>query len=222
MVVKYLPGDFADHPDAFPASFGFKGSVHPNQGKQMPGRTTPGPKRAVPTMAASAPASNMHPHGHHIVGVEQNSGGAIHRHAHGGYTMHHNDGRVTHHMADGAPMGMAGGGRMPKSDEAQDKAMITKAVHQHEQHDHKGEAETALKLRRGGGIPKMKPRLPRGMRPKAARDKSPVNTAPANPMVTATAPNDMPGGNVPYGVQPSDEPANPPTNAMRRGGKVKC
>lgn len=43
------------------------------------------------------------------------------------------------------------GGAM-KSDEAQDKKMIAKAVHEHEAHDHPGKPKTKLRLKRGGNV----------------------------------------------------------------------
>jgi hypothetical protein len=111
-----------------------------------------------------------------------------------------------------------------------EKAMVKKGVRQHEDHEHGGE-HTDIKLA-GGGMPK----LPRNMRPKATHfrplgEDSAVNRAPRNPNMTRSAHNDMPGGGMGYGMQPSTErggigsgddelPAPGPT-PMRRGGRHK-
>lgn len=56
-----------------------------------------------------------------------------------------NGGRVVHHHHHFARGGKEG-------DEAQDRAMITKAIHEHEQHDHKGEPMTKLQFAEGGHV----------------------------------------------------------------------
>jgi hypothetical protein len=51
--------------------------------------------------------------------------------------------------------GYNSGGRLKQeeaSDEAKDKRMVKKAVHQHEKHDHKGQKPTDLKLKGGGEV----------------------------------------------------------------------
>ncbi len=119
-------------------------------------------------------------------------------------------------------------------DVAQDKAMVTKGVHEHEDHLHHGE-HTEMHLARGGRMP----RLPRNMKPKAARfhplnEESALNRPPHNPNVTRTPRNAMPGGQMGYGMEPSDESgAMEPSDEgmdggmgssgvtpMRTGGKV--
>lgn len=242
MAIKHVAGEFfggehgADH-----AAFGFSGSLTPlptvpqtAQHSNFP--LTKGTKdRAEPVDEYAGGGSvHMHPHGHRVSRVEHRFDGAVvHHHAHGGFTVHHADGRIAHHQGDGSPvMGMeshdgegeyAHGGhvrdRAMRDDEARDKAMIKKAVMQHENHEHDGE-HTDLHLRRGGVA--VTARLPRGMRPAAAQSHSPVNSAPRNPNVSRSVPNAMPGGVMAYGVQPGDEPdmgGSPP--AMKRGGKVK-
>lgn len=184
---------------------------------------------------------HLHPHGHHVVKVEQMASGAvIHHHAHGGHTVHHEDGRITHHMADGTPahLGMmqpehmhdeseyahrARGGSM--EDEREDKAMVKKAFREHDQHMHHGEHED-IELARGGEA-----MLPRGMRPKAARHHSPigegmpVNTPPRFGRNTTTPRNAMPGGQMAYGVEPGSEPDEAGSEQgipqLRRGGKAR-
>lgn len=52
--------------------------------------------------------------------------------------------------------GYASGGHV--SDESQDRKMITKAVHEHEEHDHPGKKETKLKIKAGGKVHGMKPK----------------------------------------------------------------
>lgn len=51
--------------------------------------------------------------------------------------------------------GYAKGGRIHsdvKEDEKADKKLVERGVHQHERHDHKGEPETKLRLKRGGKV----------------------------------------------------------------------
>lgn len=55
------------------------------------------------------------------------------------------------------------GGHVSRSDKAQDRAMVEKAVHAHERHDHPGKPLTKLKLKDGGRAS--------GKRPHARADK---------------------------------------------------
>lgn len=158
---------------------------------------------------------HLHPHGHDVVKVEHHADGRIvHHHSHGGHTVHHRDGRITHHHEDGSPvMAMphqgvehmhdsseyAHGG-MHGGDVEQDKAMVRKGIRQHEDHEHGGE-HTDLELARGG-----MPRLPRSIRPAAARMKSPIERKPRNPERNVTPRNEEPAGHMGYGVEPSAEP----------------
>lgn len=186
---------------------------------------------------ASGGGIHDHPHGHNVVHIEHTTDGReIHHHEHGGHTVHHKHGMVTHHMHDGSPVHAAHGGgfehdpvgeyvhrpenmmepehhrnggragrREGDGDEAEDKKMIKKAFGEHDRELHHGE-HTDLHLARGG-MAGRQVRLPRGMRPMGERPHSPINTAPRNPNVTSTPTNDMAGGQMPYGVQPSAEPA---------------
>lgn len=189
---------------------------------------------------------HLHPHGHHITHVEHRSDGAVlHHHEHGGHTVHHPAGHISHHHEDGTPVHLAQGG-MPdpydglmsnrptmrhggeaRSDMAQDKALVRKAIGQHENHEHDGE-HTDLHLRRGGIA--QTATLPRGMRPAAARHHSPVgqasNRAPRNPNLTRTPRNEMAGGEMPYGIEPSAEPDmmgqdQTGVTSMHKGGRAR-
>lgn len=63
------------------------------------------------------------------------------------------------------------------ADEREDKAMIEKAIRQHEAHDHKGEKPTAIRLREGGAVDgkKAKPRADRKARGGATGKKGHTN-----------------------------------------------
>lgn len=131
------------------------------------------------------------------------------------------DGVAIHlHFGGGDTPGYTKGGKV-HGDAAQDRAMIKKIMAEHDKAEGEGMA-------RGGSV-----RIPRGMKAKAAQSHSPIlspnNTAPRKPQVTRTPPNEMPGGVMPYGSQPSDESgyeATSPTGAtapmMKRGGRVKA
>lgn len=188
-----------------------------------------------------------HAHGGHS--IHHADGMVVHHHAHGGHTVHHPggmtehhhaDGSVTHHLPDGSTQHhdsseyahgghhmahRARGGAMPGGehgdlDAEQDKKMVAKGIHQHEDHEHGGE-HTDLHLARGGIVGEHT-RIPRSMRPSAEKmhtpigDEMPINRPPRNPRMSRTPPNAMPGGEMGYGVQPPDDSADVP--AMRRGG----
>lgn len=119
---------------------------------------------------------------------------------------------------------MARGGAMKgHSDAKQDRALIKTMINQ-------AEAKEAPGLAMGGQA-----KLPRGMKAKSMISRSPIMTPPRNPQVTRTPSNSMPGGVMPYGMQPSTEkgyaPSNPdgsdigsspgPGMGMKRGGKMK-
>jgi len=128
--------------------------------------------------------------------------------AHGGRAgeRHHLEGR--HHSESG--------------DLAQDKRLIKKAFKEHDQELHHGE-HTDLHLAHGGFAGR-RVRLPRDMSPVGARPHSPINTPPRSPNVTSTPANDMPGGQMPYGVQPSAEPpmaGGDDMAQMHRGGRTR-
>ena len=193
-----------------------------------------------------------HPHGHRIVHTEVRPNGTkVHHHDHGGHSVEHVHGGMTHHMHDGTPLhhmahgGMehrhdsseyvhrarggheehrAHGGHMEHRargghhpDEREDKAMIEKAFREHDKDLHHGEHEELHLARGGAHVP-----LPHGMRLPQARHHSPINTPPRNPNMTTTPKNDMAGGQMAYGNQPSAEPdeagADQGIPQMRRGG----
>lgn len=176
-----------------------------------------------------------HAHGGHT--EHHPDGKRVEHHADGGRTVHHMSGEVEHHDAStylgrqGSEDGYARGGHAD-SDMAQDKRMIKKAFRQHEDAEHEGEHEE-LHLARGG-VPNEHPRFPRKMQPKARGLHSPIGSSPierppANPKFTRSQPNAMPGGEMAYGVQPSDESggmapgpdADGPMPAMARGGAMR-
>ena len=147
---------------------------------------------------------HMHPHGSEITRVEQTpDGGAIHHYSHGGHTKFHADGRMTHHVENGTPAHLAHGG-----------------IENH----HDTESEYVHKAR-GGRMPS----LPRSMKPMAERHRSPIGAsgahAPKDPMRTPTPRNDMPGGNMAYGVEPGSEPdaagSEQGIPQLRRGGHAR-
>lgn len=202
-----------------------------------------GGQMMAPEPMAHSPVMT-HPHGHRVTHVEgMADGGEVHHHEHGGHSMHHADGRVTHHDHSGAMVdhragGSAGtyarggpAGRPTAGDQAADKRLVAKGIRQHEDHEHGGE-HTDLELARGGGIPGMKARLPRGMMPKAARSHSPIGSGrspierpPRNPAMTTSPRNTYSGGEMGYGVEPSAEPDTAGSEQgipqLRGGGRAK-
>lgn len=194
----------------------------------------------VAHMAHGGAESHMHPHGHHVVHVEHHSDGrVVHHHEHGGHSVHHMDGRITHHHEDGSPALLIGvaaprgiehqhdeseyvhrarGGHM-----APEKKMIKSAIRQHDEHEHGG-AHEDIHLARGGAAGKHV-RLPRGMKPVGERMHSPIETPPRNPNLTTTPRNEMSGGQMPYGVEPSSEPdmagSDQGIPQLAHGGRMK-
>lgn len=102
------------------------------------------------------------------------------------------------------------------ADEAEDRAMIAKAVHQHEKKDHPGTKETHLKFRDGGAVPG-KPRkehLGRAKHAKGGSVKGKGNHV--NVIIAGGHPGGMPGptpGPV-GGVAPPPMPMAPPRPPM--------
>jgi hypothetical protein len=127
----------------------------------------------------------------------------VHR-AHGGHMKGHESPRKHH----------AKGGHAGHPDEAQDRALIKRMMAEHE----KGEGEDQHFAR--GGMPIPNQRFPRSMKPAVSHRSSPINTPPRNPGVSSSVPNEMPGGQMPYGVQPSDE-GDGGMPAMSRGGAMR-
>lgn len=181
---------------------------------------------------------HLHPHGHSVVDVKQELGGAvIHHHSHGGYTKHHADGRQTHHMADDTPAHMARGGieqmhdpeteyvhrnKMARGGMADEKGMIKKAFRQHENAEHDGEHED-LHLARGGNRKHLPPGM--GAKPMGGGSEMPINRPPRFGRNATTPKNMMPGGEMAYGVQPGSEPDAAGTEQdipqLRRGGMAR-
>lgn len=154
--------------------------------------------------------THVHPHGHRVTHVESlHDGSEIHHHAHGGYTHHHADGSVTHHDARGAHVDH--GAAITHEAES-----LAHHVAEHE----RAEEHAGMGLARGGGT---RVRLPRGMKPAAARTRSPISMHRApRPTRTPTARDDMPGGTMPYGVEPSAEPdaaGEDQVPSFHRGGR---
>ncbi len=193
------------------------------------------PEAAVdsPTMGGHAPQNyakggNVHPHGHHVTHAEVTPHGTILHHKHGGFSHLHPDGNMTHHDEGGMEMppssgpSAINGGAGPGEGTFVAKQMASKAVGQHESHDHPGEPGTDLELARGGRS--LKARIPGSMKPKGTANHSPINTAPRNPQRSVTRRNEMPGGELPYGVEPSSEPdvagSEQGIKQLARGGRV--
>ncbi len=150
-------------------------------------------------MARGGHSGTMHPHGHHITHTEHKSDGrVIMHHAHGGHSVMHPHGHMSHHGADGAPAHMAMGGH------------------------HDPESEYVHKARGGHQLAGKPQTLPRDMKPAGMRHHSPIETAPRDPGITTTPRNQMSGGEMGYGVEPSAEPDTAGDGQgipqMRRGG----
>lgn len=153
-----------------------------------------------------------HPMGHHVTHVTHDpaTNAVMMHHAHGGFTMHHPDGGISHHGADGQPAMATGGGG-----------------------DHPGEG-TFLERARGGRA-HMPPPHKKPMQQAMPKERAtePDDTAPRNPMRNPSRRNAMPGGQMPYGVEPSAEPdvagsgqgiddmPSSDSPAMARGGNVR-
>lgn len=88
-------------------------------------------------------------------------------------------------------------------DVAQDRGMVKSGVRQHETNMHEGKSPTPLKLATGGGISGLA-----------------MNSQPQDSRARVTRHGGTPGGEVPYGVQPSHESGNAPITTLRRGGRV--
>lgn len=194
---------YDEHPVAPP----FAGSKPTDNGAHQPGYAEGG--------SAHGFAHGGHPHGHHVVRVEHHphTGAVVHHHAHGGHSIHHADGHVTHHGADGQSVShMAHGGNHPGEGTHVEKLMAGKHA----------EPDGDEHLARGG----MTTRIPHSMRPKAAGMHSPINTPPRNPMRSPSPRNKMPGGQMPYGVEPSAEPDDAGSEQggvpqLKHGGHMK-
>jgi hypothetical protein len=146
--------DFGAQHFAAEKDFGFTGSAqgydpHPVAPPFAGARPTDNGQNLTPYARGGAHhMQHMHPHGHRVVRVEhRHDGSVVHHHAHGGHSIHHAHGGITHHDAMGGMCHAQGGAHM--SDEMQDKAMVAKGIHQHENHEHHGE-HTDLHLARGG------------------------------------------------------------------------
>lgn len=217
--------DFSDKDFASEKDFGFSGSAegydeHPvappfagskptDNGAHPPGYAEGGEIGG----SAHGFAHGGHPHGHHVIRVEHHphTGAVVHHHAHGGHSIHHADGHVTHHGADGQAVHMSHGGQHPGEGTHVEKLMAGKHA----------EPDGDEHMARGG----MTTRIPHSMRPKAAGMHSPINTPPRNPQRSPSPRNQMPGGQMPYGVEPSAEPDDAGSEQgipqLRKGGHMK-
>ena len=188
--------------------------------------------RPVESMFATGGDVHIHPSGHHVTQVVPHSDGRIVlHHDHGGHSVIHIDGHVSHHNGDGSPVNTTGmsmggmenmhdsseyvhrarGGHMEATegaaDKRQDAQMIKSAFRQHDKNEHDG-AHEDIHLRRGGYAGKQVG-LPKSMKPKIGHSHSPIQAPPRNPQATRTPVDDSaPGGQMPYGVQPSVEDGN--------------
>lgn len=196
----------------------------------------------APTPYADGGSVNAHPHGHSVTHTERMADREVHRHSHGGFTVHYDDGRApTHHGKDGVPAYHTGGtaGEYAKgghADEKQDRTLIKKMMAEED----KGEG-----MARGGHVkrhphhkmPTPAEPMPMGRaaapKPAPMQGGMPINRPPRNPQRSPSPRNEMPGGVMPYGVQPSAEPdistgsvGNAPGvpigAGMKRGGKMKA
>lgn len=135
---------------------------------------------------------------HHMDGshtVTHPDGRIVEHHAMGGHTVHHSDGREEHHDHEGRMTIRHPDGSMDHHDSSE-------YVHRAKGGAmHEGTENYAR-----GGMAGERARLPRGMKPTAERPHSPINTPPRNPNLTTSPRNAMPGGQMPYGVEPSAEP----------------
>lgn len=175
-------------------------------------------------MARGGEMMHMHPHGHHVMRVEHHSDGRVlHHHDHGGHTVHHPDGHISHHHEDGSPvMGHEGEGMAAVGMHSDSSTYVGGGAAEH--HARHGDGYAM-----GGHA-----RLPRSMTPMSERKHSPIGSGapmggmspvekpPRNPMHSTTPRNSMPGGQMGYGVEPSDEPdmagSEQGIPQMKRGG----
>lgn len=153
---------------------------------------------------------NAHPHGNAVTRTESMDDREIMRHSHGGFTVNYNDDRPpTHHNQDGTPAYHAGAG-------PEDFARGGRVHGKHKPKPHKPAAPKAMPVPMGGAL----------------ASTAPVNRPPRNPERSVTPRNEMPGGVMPYGVEPSAEPdvsdgtagaaagAHDPVG-LKKGGKTK-
>lgn len=147
-----------------------------------------------------------------------------------GHAATHRDFGFTGSAAEVPRQSFAKGGAVSKAnsghaDVAQDRALISKMMKQHEA----AEGDEPMRKADGGSVDKYagggRARLPTGMKATAMQRHSPINTPPRNPTKTVTPRNIMPGGAMAYGVQPSAEPAQAGSEQgipqLKDGGKVR-
>lgn len=123
------------------------------------------------------------------------------------FRQHH----VEHSRVARIAPGRASGGRI-NSDEAEDKALVKRMVHEHEKHMHKGEKETALKAHGG----KVKHRLDRVKRASGGRVGKGKTNVTINVLAggdKGTAPVPLPAPVVATPPMPPRPPMMPPVAA---------
>lgn len=208
--IRHIPEgqDFTASDFASQKGFGFTGS---SQGYDDKGGAAAPFAKSSPTMSpqnldrfAKGGQVGGHPMGHQVVRVHHDpgTGAVIHHHQHGGYSVHDADGSVSHHMADGQPA-MAAGQHNPGEGTFLSKMKSPAGIGGSMDMDDQGGGEPAMA--RGGHFGHKKPMSRPGGKMPGQQDQ-PSNRAPRNPMRNPSRPNDMPGGQMAYGVQPGSEP----------------
>ncbi len=173
--------------------------------------------------SAFAHGGNAHPHGHHVVHVEQHpDGSVVMHHGHGGMSVMHADGHMSHHDHTGAIVHAAHGGAQHHQDASTYVGQLQRGLegakaHEAAEGEHLATGGTAGEYGMGGRAG-MHPRLPRGMKPAAGRARSPIGGPPV------ARRNPTPNAGMGMGVEPSAEPdvagTLPGAPAMRKGGRL--
>lgn len=207
-------------------NFGFSGSMSSGDSPEEHKSSPDGPVGG----SAHHYAKGGHPHGFDPMpgGTESGPHGTIVHHRHGGFTHHHPDGTTTHHGADGMEVAMPqhasiNGGHGPGEGTLVEKRMASAPPQAPDSGEPDGDEGMPAMAR--GGRSGLRARIPQSMKPKGAANHSPINSAPRNPECSVTKRNQMPGGQMPYGVEPSSEPdvagSDQGIPQLARGGKMR-